>query len=47
VSGNESQTLSEVYVGRDFFLGASLRFSDRDLAALMRIGGSALGGLGN
>ncbi len=47
VSNNEVQTLNDVYVGRDFFLGASLRFSDRDLAALMRIGGRALVGLGN
>ncbi len=47
VSSNEIQTLNEIYVGRDFFLGASLRFSDRDLAALMLIGGRALVGLGN
>ena len=36
------KTLSEIYLGRDFYLGAGLEFSDRDLAALMRIGGGAL-----
>jgi len=32
--------------GRDFFAGAQLRFNDRDLAALLFIGGSALAALG-
>lgn len=32
--------------GRDFFVGAQLRFNDEDLKALMLFGGSALGGLG-
>ncbi|MBA3819221.1 MAG: MCE family protein [Deltaproteobacteria bacterium] len=30
--------------GRDYFLGAQLRFNDEDLAALLTVGGSALGG---
>ena len=30
--------------GRDYFLGAMLRFNDEDLAALLAVGGSALGG---
>ena len=29
--------------GRDYFLGGMLRFSDEDLAALLTVGGSALG----
>ncbi len=37
----------EISLGRDYFFGASLRFSDKDLASLMRIGGGALSGLGN
>tara|TARA_R110002096_G_scaffold239101_2_gene430766 strand:- start:729 stop:2222 length:1494 start_codon:yes stop_codon:yes gene_type:complete len=44
--GNEdTNNLSEVYLGRDFYLGAGLEFSDRDLASLLRIGGGALGSL--
>jgi phospholipid/cholesterol/gamma-HCH transport system substrate-binding protein len=31
--------------GRDFFAGAMLRFNDEDLAALLTVGGSALGGV--
>jgi hypothetical protein len=30
--------------GRDYFLGGMLRFNDEDLAALLTVGGSALGG---
>jgi len=30
--------------GRDYFFGAMLRFNDEDLAALLTVGGSALGG---
>jgi len=33
--------------GRDYFLGAQLRFNDQDLSALLFIGGSALAGLTN
>jgi len=33
--------------GRDAFLGAMIRFNDHDLAALLAVGGSALGGAGN
>jgi phospholipid/cholesterol/gamma-HCH transport system substrate-binding protein len=33
--------------GRDFFAGAMLQFNDRDLAALMTVGGSALAGVVN
>ncbi len=39
---DKPMALSEFYLGRDFYLGAGLQFSDRDLAALMRIGGGAL-----
>ena len=31
--------------GRDYFFGAMLRFNDRDLASLLTVGGSALGGV--
>ena len=31
--------------GRDFFLGASLRFNDRDLRSLLMVGGGALSGV--
>ena len=41
----DTNNLSEVYLGRDFYLGAGLEFSDRDLASLLRIGGSALSSL--
>ncbi len=33
--------------GRDYFAGAMVRFNDRDLAALLAIGGGALSGIGN
>lgn len=33
--------------GRDYFAGAMVRFNDRDLAALLAIGGGALGSVGN
>jgi len=35
----------ELRFGRDFFVGGMIRFNDRDLAALLAIGGSALGGV--
>jgi phospholipid/cholesterol/gamma-HCH transport system substrate-binding protein len=35
----------EFRYGRDFFAGAMLRFNDEDLAALLTVGGSALGGV--
>lgn len=38
----DTNNLSEVYLGRDFYLGAGLEFSDRDLGTLLRIGGTAL-----
>jgi phospholipid/cholesterol/gamma-HCH transport system substrate-binding protein len=34
----------EFVFGRDYFFGAMLRFNDEDLAALLTVGGSALGG---
>lgn len=34
----------EYHYGRDFFAGAMLRFNDRDLAALLTVGGSAVAG---
>ncbi len=42
---NEVAGLSNVYLGRDYFLGAGVEFSDRDLIILMRIGGAVLGAL--
>jgi phospholipid/cholesterol/gamma-HCH transport system substrate-binding protein len=36
----------EFHFGRDYFVGGLIRFNDRDLAALLAVGGSALGGLG-
>ncbi len=33
--------------GRDVFLGAMIRFNDKDLAALLAVGGSAISGIGN
>ncbi len=35
------------HFGRDYFAGAMVRFNDRDLAALLAIGGGALGAVGN
>ena len=35
----------EFHFGRDYFVGGLIRFNDRDLVALLAIGGSALGGL--
>jgi phospholipid/cholesterol/gamma-HCH transport system substrate-binding protein len=35
----------ELHFGRDYFVGGLIRFNDRDLAALLAIGGSALGGV--
>ncbi|MBA3501186.1 MAG: hypothetical protein H0T65_12485, partial [Deltaproteobacteria bacterium] len=32
------------HYGRDYFFGAMLRFNDEDLAALLTVGGSAVGG---
>lgn len=44
----EVPTLFEEYhYGRDYFLGAMLRFNDRDLAALLTVGGSAVSGAVN
>jgi hypothetical protein len=37
----------EYHYGRDYFLGAMLRFNDRDLAALLTVGGSAVSGAVN
>ncbi len=36
----------EFRFGRDYYVGAMLQFNDRDLAALLAIGGSALSGAG-
>ena len=36
------RTFDDFYFGRDYFLGATLRFSDEDLASLLVIGGSAV-----
>jgi phospholipid/cholesterol/gamma-HCH transport system substrate-binding protein len=35
---------SKLHLGRDYFLGASIRFNDLDLAALLTVGGAALSG---
>jgi hypothetical protein len=34
----------EFRYGRDYFVGAMLRFNDEDLAALLTVGGSAISG---
>ena len=36
----------EFRFGRDYFFGGMLRFNDEDLAALLTVGGSALGAAG-
>ena len=38
------QKFETIAVGRDYFLGAMLRFNDLDLTALLTVGGSALAG---
>ncbi|GAB4527012.1 MAG: hypothetical protein Tsb0020_44620 [Haliangiales bacterium] len=44
-AGLDVPVLFEEYrYGRDYFLGGMLRFNDRDLAALLTVGGSALSG---
>ncbi len=45
VQGNSEVPIQFDYFryGRDYFLGAMLRFNDEDLAALLTVGGSALG----
>jgi phospholipid/cholesterol/gamma-HCH transport system substrate-binding protein len=45
IAGDTPQTLRSLYYGRDYFLGATLRFDDQDLVKLMLIGGRALSGL--
>ncbi|MCP4449622.1 MAG: MCE family protein [Myxococcales bacterium] len=42
---NDTNGLSELYLGRDLYFGARLQFSDRDLGMLLRIGSTALGAL--
>jgi len=45
VSGDDIPTqFQEFRFGRDLFFGASLRFNDEDLAALLTVGGAALAG---
>lgn len=39
--------LREFHYGRDYFLGAMLRFNDLDLAALLTVGGAAVAGAVN
>ena len=45
-TGNDDVPIQfEEYVfGRDYFFGAMLRFNDEDLASLLAVGGSAIGG---
>ncbi len=45
IGSDVPKTLDTIYLGRDYYFGATLRFTDRDLAALLRIGGRALGAL--
>jgi hypothetical protein len=33
-------------IGRDYFVGAQLRFNDEDLKSLLLVGGSAIGAIG-
>jgi phospholipid/cholesterol/gamma-HCH transport system substrate-binding protein len=46
-TGNDDVPIQfeEFRFGRDYFLGAMLRFNDQDLAALLAVGGSAVGGV--
>ena len=44
--GDVPAAFDEFHFGRDYFVGGLIQFNDRDLAALLAIGGSALGGLG-
>ncbi len=44
-AGTVPAQFDEFHFGRDFFVGGLVRFNDRDLAALLAIGGSALGGV--
>ena len=46
INGNAGvpRVLEQVRYGRDYFLGASLHFTDEDLATLLRIYGVALAG---
>jgi hypothetical protein len=39
--------LRDFHYGRDYFLGAMLRFNDLDLAALLTVGGAAVAGAVN
>lgn len=41
----DPKILDDIYLGRDYYLGGSLRFTDRDLTALLQIGGDVLTGL--
>ena len=43
-TSNVPQQFDTFRYGRDYFLGAMLRFNDEDLAALLTVGGSALAG---
>jgi phospholipid/cholesterol/gamma-HCH transport system substrate-binding protein len=45
--GEPLRRLSQVHLGRDYYFGAMLKFTDLDLAALLTVGGSALAALGN
>ena len=49
IQGNESVPIQfdRFHYGRDYFFGAMLRFNDEDLAALLTVGGSAVGGAAN
>ncbi len=45
IGSDQPQSLDEIYVGREFYLGGTLRFTDHDLAGLLRIGGDAIASL--
>lgn len=45
--GDVPVQFEEFEFGRDYFVGGMIRFNDRDLAALLAIGGSALSGAGS
>ncbi len=44
-TGDVPVQFEEFHFGRDVFFGGMIRFNDEDLAALLAIGGSALGGV--
>lgn len=47
LAGIVPNQFESIPIGRDYYLGAMLRFNDLDLTALLTVGGAALAGAGN